>query len=905
MSRSLYVIDGHYQIYRAYYAPFDRLTSPTGEPTKATHAFCGMLFNLIRKRQPDHLVMVIDSSAEAVFRRDIFPDYKAQREPPPEDFAPQADRILAIVRAMGIPVLSLTGFEADDLMATITRQLAERDIDIFLVSRDKDLEQLISKKVSMYDAGNGETTDADALFRKKGFTPNQAIDIQTLTGDSVDNVPGVVGIGPKTALKLIKQYGSADAVLENADQLTPKLAQRVKAFADQIEITRQLVTLRQDVPLDFDLGPSRLSSIPVEQVRPIFKELGFNRLTEQLNALSPTGERYGETEAPAAVEVDTRGDYRLIDTREQLNELANTLESLSTFAFDTETTSLNPISGQVVGLSFSWKAGAACYIPIRASVGRTLPGDAVIQKLKPIFENPSIHKCGHNLKFDMLVLRQMGIKVAGASFDTMIASFLLDPLRNSHGLDALVRDLLGHHMIPISDLIGKGKNQTTMDQIDTQRVGEYASEDADYTWRLYEHLQPLIVDAPVRSVFENVEMPLVGVLVEMEHNGIAVDTDVLAKMSNYLADRLKELTSGIHQAAGHEFNIDSTRQLAQVLFDEHGLEVIRKTKTGRSTDAETLNVLAAITSSPIPKLVLEYRELTKLKGTYVDTLPEMIDSGTGRIHSSFHQTGAVTGRLSSSNPNMQNIPVRTETGRRIRAAFVAGNPDHVLLVADYSQIELRVLAHFCGDQTLQRAFHQGQDVHAFVAAQINGVNIAEVTKDQRSAAKAVNFGIIYGQTPFGLSRSLGIPVAEAKAFIDTYFMRYPGIRLFIDRCIEQARSQGYVETILGRRRPVEELKSRNRQRVAQGERLAVNTVIQGSAADLIKRAMIDIQKVIDRENRPSRMLLQVHDELVFEVPEAHVQDEAEMIREKMCAAIPLDVPIVVDVNWGVNWLESK
>jgi DNA polymerase-1 len=505
----------------------------------------------------------------------------------------------------------------------------------------------------------------------------------------------------------------------------------------------------------------------------------------------------------------------------------------------------------------------------------------------------------------MLVLRQLGIVVAGLRFDTMLASYLLDPMGRSHSLDAMAKDFLGHVMIPITDLIGKGRDQLTMDQVDTAHVCEYAAEDADYTWRLKELLEPRMAGSHVEPLFRDTEMPLVEVLTEMEHNGIALDCRLLKQLGATMEDRLIELTREVHQAAGHPFNLDSPKQLAEVLFDEHGFSVVRKTKTGRSTDAETLEALAAQTDHAIPKLLLEYRELSKLKNTYVDTLPKMVSRRTGRVHASFNQTGAITGRLSSSDPNLQNIPVRTELGKRIREAFVAGGADSVLLAADYSQIELRLLAHFCRDSALLEAFHLGQDIHRAVAAQVNGVSPDEVTPAQRSAAKAVNFGIIYGQTPFGLSRSLGIPVGTARTFIDTYFMRYPGIRLFINRCVEEARSTGYAETILGRRRPIPELKSRNPGQVAFGERIAVNTVVQGSAADLIKRAMIDIHRELKSGRHPAKMLIQVHDELVFEVPRGDIEEEARMIREKMEHAIPLDVPIVVDVAWGRTWAESK
>ncbi len=919
MPQSLYVIDGLYQIFRAYYAPFSRLTSPSGEPTKAVHAFVATLFNLLRNRRPDYLAMVLDVSDETVFRRELDPQYKAHRDPPPEDFAPQMDRIIAIVNAMGIPIYSMPRFEADDLMATIAERHGHNNLTVFLVSTDKDLEQLITDNVLLYDASKDAVLDAAALQTKKGYWPQQAVEIQTLAGDSVDNIPGVPGIGVKTAAKLIQKYGTAQAVLDHADELTPKMKENVRAFVDKIELTRQLVTLRRDVPFDFDLQAARYQGIAVDRVRPLFDELGFNRLTEQLPTFArppdrdPSDATHESSIAAPVIDAPmqrtehpgSKTDYRLVDTPQELERFANLLSRQKRFAFDTETTGLNAVACDLVGISISWQAGTGFYIPVRAAVGESLPLNVVVDRLKPAFENPAIGKCAHHLKFDLVVLRQAGINVRGLWFDSMIASFLLEPLRASHGLKQLGSEILGIEMTPIRDLIGRGKDQIPIDQVPSDRVCDYACADADVTWQLCEHFADQIQSHHVRALFEDVEMPVVEVLAEMEHQGVSIDTKILAKMSDALADRMHELTRSIIDKAGHTFNIDSTRQLATVLFDEQGLQVVRRTKTGRSTDADTLTTLASTSNNPIPPLLLEYRELTKLKGTYVDTLPQMIVSRTNRIHASFHQTGAVTGRLSSSDPNLQNIPIRSDLGRQIRRAFVPAQPDDVLLTADYSQIELRVLAHFSADQALRRAFIEGQDIHVAVAAQVNAVAVDDVTKEQRSAAKAVNFGIIYGQTPFGLARSLSIPVAEARDFIDTYFNRYPGIRGFIDRTIADARDRGFVETILGRRRPVPELHSRNRQQVAFGERIAVNTVIQGSAADLIKRAMIDIHRGIQADRRPTGLLIQVHDELVFETSRKDVETEAAFIRDKMCNAIPLDVPVGVDIAWGSNWLEGK
>jgi len=888
-----------------------------------------MLFNLIRKRRPDALAMVMDVSDETVFRRDLDPEYKAHRDPAPEDLHIQADRIAQIVEALGVPVFRLPGFEADDLMATIVEKLRGEDITVYLVSRDKDLDQLLGERVRLFDPVKDEEVDVARMRENKGFGPDQAVEVQTLAGDSTDNVRGVEGVGIKTAAKLIAQYGTAQAVIDHADELSPKLRDRIKAFAPQLPITRQLVTLRRDVPMSFDLAACDIARLNPSAVRPIFAELGFGRINDSLGQLeiflnSQSHASHGLQPArpgdssrgrgPADIPLPDRerraaptglANYGLVDTREKLDRLVSDLSAQSEFAFDTETTGLNPVASQLVGISVSWKAAEGYFVPVRAAMGDVLPESLVVEKLKPVFENPEIAKVGQNAKYDMLVLRQLGIRVQGLRFDTLIASFLLDPLARSHSLDWLAKTHFDHDMIPISALIGKGAKQITMDQVDTKRLCEYAAEDADFTWRLRERLAPAMSGSHAEPLFRDTEMPLVDVLVEMENNGVALDVPLLKRLSADLADRLAQLEGQVHEAAGHDFNLDSTRQLAVVLFDELNFPVIKTTKTGRSTDAETLEALAEQTEHPLPKLVLEYRELAKLKGTYVDTLPDMVCPRTGRVHASFHQTGAVTGRLSSSDPNLQNIPIRTDVGKRIREAFIAGAPEHVLVSADYSQIELRLLAHFSQDKALLEAFRSNMDIHRAVAAQVNGIPPEDVTSAQRSAAKAVNFGIIYGQSAFGLSRTLGIPQSDAKAFIDLYFMRYPGIRLFIDRCIQDARKRGYAETILGRRRPIPELQSRNRSLVSFGERIAVNTVVQGSAADLIKRAMIDIHKVLSGSDFSARILVQVHDELVIEVSEKNENSLAAMVREKMENAIPVSVPIVVDIGKGRNWAETK
>jgi DNA polymerase-1 len=981
MSKSFFLIDGHAQIYRAYFAPFGNLTSPTGEPTRATHVFSQMVLNLLRDRKPDYLAVAMDVSDETVFRKDFYPEYKAHRDPPPEDLPRQADRIVQILKAARIPILRMQRWEADDIMATLARRHARSDLHVYFVSKDKDLQQLLNENVSLYDPGKDEVISATGLVELKGWPPELAVEAQCLMGDTVDNVPGVKGIGEKTAAKLIQKYGSAKGVIEHADELTPKQRENVLAFAPQLEITRKLVTLRDDVPIEFDLEAAAVGRFAWSAVKPIFQELGFKRLPEQLPeerhegtearrhegeggsdrgreelvlqsriqnpkskiatedlepqvgtvqdaVVDPSRQTDPVEEAAAAQYMDRNaevvglraavdasllarfskpdgGDYRLVNTREAFEDLARRLAEQTAFAVDTETTGVNPVDADLVGVSVAWELGRGYYVPTQSFYGDALPIELVREKLSPILANPRSLKAGHNLKYDLIVLRQAGMPVAGPMFDTMIAAFVLDPMQTSYGMNTLVTKLLSHTMIPITDLIGKGRDQLRMDQVPLAQVAEYAAEDADYTWRMKELFEPAIRRSDLAPLFHNTEIPLVSVLTEMEFNGISLDAPFLAAMGKKMAARAEQLGDEVFKHAGQRFNLDSPKQLGEILFDKLGMRVVRKTRTTRSTDAETLEVLAKETAHPMLALLLEYRELQKLRGTYVDALPGSRSKRTGRVHTSFHQTGAVTGRLSSSEPNLQNIPIRTEAGREIRRAFVPRTPNERLIVADYSQVELRVLAHYSEDEELIRAFQEDRDIHAFVAAQINNVPLEQVTREMRGRAKAVNFGLIYGQTAFGLAQGTGMSRTEAQAFIDAYFRRYPRIRGFIQQCIATARREGAVRTMLGRRRPILDIDSRNQAVRAQGERLAVNTVIQGSAADLIKIAMINLDRRIRTESLPLRMLLQVHDELVCEGPLSEAPRLAEILRTTMSGAMSLRVPLKVDVAIGENWLEAK
>ena len=931
--KTFYLIDGHAQIFRAYYAPFQLLNSPAGEPVKATHTFTQMLLSILRTRKPDYIAMALDVSDATTVRAQLYPEYKANRDETPDDFHPQVERIQQIVGLFGIPMYAIEGYEADDVIATITTQLEGQGIDTLIVSRDKDLFQLLRDDVKLWDPTKDEIIDSARVKEKHGFDAADSVEIQTLTGDSIDNIPGIVGVGPKKAAKLIEKYGNADEVLAHADELTPKMRENVVAFRDQAALTRKLVTLDRNVQFDFDLEACKTKPVPVDTLRPLCQELGFQRIVTQLDALSGTpangapersvAQDRAAREGPAAplaqadfeVEIlgiggpsaslrQVAGDYTLVNTTEAFREFLDELKQQKVFAVDTETTSLQAVDCDLVGLSFSWETNKAYYLPLRSRSGPTLALDA-LEKLRPTLEDPSIEKYGQNIKYDIQSLRAAGITLRGATFDSMIGSYLLYPERRSHGMDALALDLLGRATIPISELIGKGKKQISLLDVPVAQLSDYAAEDADVTWQLSTQLRPQIDASPMVSLFYDVEQPLTEVLASMEYEGIRLDAELLGAISRDMGRRLQELQDKIYQAAERPFTIDSPKQLSGILFDEIGLRVVKKTKTSRSTDAEVLTALKNESAHPLPGLVLEYRELNKLRGTYVDPLPTMVSKRTGRLHPSYHQTVAATGRLSSSDPNIQNIPIRTEQGREIRRAFIASDADHVLLCADYSQIELRILAHLAKDPALVRAFQEDQDVHASVAAEIAGIPLEAVTSEQRGSAKAINFGIIYGQGAFGLSRTLGIPQKEAADFISAYKTKYAGIVQFMASCVEQAEKTGEVATLLGRRRVIQEIHAKNRNIRALGERLAVNTVVQGTAADMIKVAMVRVHRRLEEEGLSGKLLVQVHDELVLDVPRVDVEQYLSLVREEMINAMPLDVPVRVDAAWGDNWLDAK
>lgn len=937
VKKSFYIIDGHAQIFRAYFAPFRDLTGPNGEPTKATFVFTQMLMNLVTQRQPDYLAMVIDTNDETVFRRDIYPEYKANRAKRPDDFAPQEARILQIVRDAGVPIFAKPRFEADDLIATMAAKLCDKGFDIVLVSKDKDLRQTLNACTSMYDVQQDTFMDAVAMEKEHGYSPAEAIEVQTLIGDSTDNVPGIPGVGAKTAAKLIKKYGTADAVMLHLDELTPKMRESFEKNASNIPRARLLVTLKTDVDFEFDPEVCRFKGLDTEALKSHLQSLNFTSLLPRLKGIPVAApapvvkaprrakpveqglfgaleEEEPEEEAePAPVpvgpplETSAGCDYRLVDTEEKLAAFLAELRQQKRFSFDSETDALGAMNSKPVGFSFSWLSGSGYYVPVVAPPGAScVPCERVLEALRPILEDDAIKKVGQNIKYDLLVLRNIGITLRGIELDSMIAASLVDASRNTYGMDALAVNLLHFQTIPIADLIGRGKKQISMARVPLELITRYAAEDADVTLRLADLMETKLAELPsLRKLSDEVETPLIDVLAEMEFNGIAVDPSILKEQSLVLGERLDELRKAICASVRCEFNLDSPKQLADVLFKQLKLKIVKRKKTGPSTDVEVLEKLAD--KHPAVKLMLEYRTLIKLKNTYLDNLPEHINPRTGRIHPSFSQIGAETGRLSCSDPNLQNIPIRTDEGRRIRLAFVPGDAErNVLLTADYSQIELRMLAHFTQEPGLVKAFEMDEDIHRAVAAEVFNVPLDQVTRQQRGSAKTINFGIIYGVSAWGLAKRIeGMSVDAAQQMINAYNQRFPGIKKFMDQSVQQAQDQGFVETILGRRRPISDINSGVVRLSNAAERAAANTVIQGSAADLIKVAMLRVHRRLIKENRPSKLLLQVHDELVFETPIDAIEADSAIVREEMTQAMQLRVPLKVDVGYGKNWQEGK
>ncbi|MBI5656005.1 MAG: DNA polymerase I [Geobacter sp.] len=884
---TLYLIDGSSYLYRAYHA-IRHLSSPSGFPTNAIYGFTQMLLKVLKERQPDHVAVVFDISRHT-FRNDIYPDYKANRSAMPDDLRVQIDPIKEIIRAFRIPVLELQGYEADDIIGTIAADCAGRGITTVVVTGDKDLMQIVTDSVRLLDTMKEKESGPAEVVERFGVGPELVIDILGLAGDSSDNIPGVPGVGEKTAIKLIQEYGSLDELLARAGEVKGKVGEKLREFADQARLSRQLATIDCRVPLSYDFADFVAEPPDNQQLAACFKEYGFTTLLKELTS-----------RATLSIE-----QYRTIATEEDFAGLLRDLVAEHPFAIDLETTSLNPLAAQIVGISCSFRDHEACYIP----VGHDYPGvpaqldrAMVLERLRPILEDPAIRKVGQNIKYDYQVLRSSGVAMAGLWCDTMLAAYLLNPGRTSHGLDSLAAEFLDHRMISYAEVTGKGKEQKGFAQVEIDPASRYSCEDADATFLLHRMLLPKLGESDMERLFFDLEMPLVRILAEMELAGVKLDLALLADLSAEFGGQMGILEQEIHRLAGGEFNVNSPKQLGEVLFERLKLPVGKKTKgkTGWSTNVDELERLAD--EHEIARLILQYRSLSKLKSTYTDALAGQVD-GNGRVHTSYNQAVTTTGRLSSSDPNLQNIPVRTEEGRRIRHAFVA-EKGHRILSADYSQIELRVLAHLSADPVFCDAFKSDEDIHTRTAAEVFGLFPAMVTPEMRRQAKTINFGVIYGQGAYSLARQLGVARRVAEDFIGSYKERHAGAMAFLDACVVQARDKGHVTTLLGRRLPIPDIGSSNAAVRSFGERNAINYPIQGSAADIIKQAMVNIDRRLRAEGLKSRLIMQVHDELVFEVPEDELVRMEQLVVHEMEHAVPLRIPLKVDMSYGANWAEA-
>lgn len=881
--KKLFLIDGNSFCYRAHYA-IRPLSNSKGQPTNAVYGFVTMLNKIIKDNKPDMLAIAFDLKGPT-FRHKKYEEYKIHRKPMPDELVGQMPYIKKLVAAYNIPLYEMEGYEADDVIATVAKKAEANDIETFIVTGDKDALQLVNSHIKVMSTHKeGLIYDAHKVKEMYGVGPDKMTDIMALMGDATDNIPGVQGIGEKTAVELIVEFGSLDNLLKNIDKVKSESRKKMLKENEKIAVlSKELAVLDENVPVKVDFKTMELNEPDGPRLLELFKELEFKSFVKEF---TPKGK--------------LESTYHLIDSEKKFSKLVDELKALKEFAFDFETTSEDPMLASPVGVSFSWKIGEAHYVP----VNKYLDIDTVLEALKPVFEDEAIKKIGQNIKYEYIVLANYGIKLAGEFFDTMVASYLLNPSKLNHNLEDISIEYLNHKMTtPIEELLGKGKKAITMDQVDVDKVSAYCCEDSDVTLRLEKILDKDLSAKGLDELFYKVEMPLVEVLSRMEINGVSVDTEYLSELSAEMEKRLEKLTKKIYEIAGEEFNINSPKQLSLILFEKLKLPVVKRTKTGISTDEEVLTKLAS--SHKLPHTLLEYRELSKLKSTYIDSLPNLINPKTGRIHTSFNQTVTATGRLSSSGPNLQNIPIKTEEGRKIRKAFVPSAKGSVLLSADYSQIELRILAHLSGDKHLIKAFKDGLDIHAFTASLVFGVKEEDVTSEMRGMAKTVNFGIIYGMSPYGLSQSLNIEVNKAKDFIDSYFERYPDVKQYLESLIAEARQNGFVITILGRRRYIPEISSPDMRLRQFAERTAINTPIQGSAADIIKVAMIAISEKLDKNQLATKMIMQVHDELVFDVPKDECDEACAIVKDGMENIIKLKVPVEAHVEVGKNWLEQE
>ncbi len=897
-AKPLILVDGSSYLYRAFHA-LPPLTNSRGEPTGAVYGVASMLRKLLAEYEPDHIAVVFDARGRT-FRDDLFEHYKAQRPPMPNELSAQVEPLHAIVRALGLPLLEVQGVEADDVIGTLARIATVHGLRTVISTSDKDMAQLVDGGISLINTMSNSVLDRAGVVAKFGVPPECMVDYLALTGDTTDNIPGVPKVGPKTAAKWLQLYGSLDGVVAHAGEIKGKVGESLRECLDQLPLSRQLATIRCDVPLD--LGPQDLRRRPPDLValRPLLQRLEFVSWLSQLP--EPGAEAPPQPAAPAV-----QADYETVRTEEALERWIQRLEGSELFAFDTETTSLDQMQAALVGVSFAVTPGEAAYVPLAhdyPGAPQQLDRTRVLERMRALLEDADRPKLGHNLKYDCTVLARHGVCLQGIRHDSMLESYVLDSTASRHDMDTLALKHLGHRTIHFEDVCGKGARQITFNQVPLEAASAYAAEDADITLRLHHYFSPRLGTEPaLLRLYEEIEMPLVPVLARMERTGVLVDSAMLRCQSGELARRMAELETQAYVAAEGPFNLGSPRQIQEILYERQGLPVLEKTPTGQPSTGESVLQELAARGFALPRLILDHRALSKLKSTYTDRLPEQVNSQTGRVHTCYHQAVAATGRLSSSDPNLQNIPVRTPEGRRIRQAFIAP-PGYRILAADYSQIELRIMAHLSQDPALLRAFAEERDIHTATAAEVFGSPAEAVTSDQRRAAKAINFGLIYGMSAFGLARQLNVERGAAQQYIDLYFARYPGVRAFMDRTREQARRSGYVETVFGRRLYLAEINARNSQRRQYAERTAINAPMQGTAADIIKRAMLAVDHWIETSGVRARMIMQVHDELVFEVYEAELEEAGAVIRSCMIGAAALTVPLVAEIGTGGNWDEA-
>jgi DNA polymerase-1 len=921
----LYLLDLSGYVYRAYHG-LRPLSNSKGEVTHAVMGVANMLMRLVREQRPRYLAVAMDSARDESFRNELYPEYKAHRPPPPADLAPQVHRCRELVEAWAIPVLQREGFEADDLIAAGVREAKKHGLVTVICSADKDLMQLVDDDVLQWDAMRNVVYGRSEVKEKWGVAPEKVADLLALMGDTSDNVPGVSGVGEKTAAKLVTEHGSLEGVLAAAPTMKGKLKENLQKEADIARLSYKLVQLVGDLPVQLDLDTLVYGGWDADRIRRLYTDLEFGRLLDQFESAEREA-RFARGEAPASAEAKAAAAaptaagptdgahpavrdasskrYRAVLTVSELDEVIARCREVGFVGLDTETTSIEPSRAELVGVSLAWSEDEGVYIPVGHRVIGDPPQisrDVLQAKLGPLLADPAVKKCGHHIKYDDIVLRRAGLPVQGYSFDSMIASYLIDPERHSHKLDEVALGELGYKMISYDTVTKKSRgHQLTFEQVDIASATQYAAEDADIARILAERLAPRLEENGLRALMDDVEIPLALVLARMEERGVLVDVPLLQKLGDEARAQMAVLEKELVRIAGKDFNVNSPRQLETILFDELKLRVIKRTKTSRSTDAEVLEELAD--EHPLPAKIIEHRQLAKLEGTYLSALPLMVNPATGRIHTSYNQAVAATGRLSSNNPNLQNIPIRTEIGRKIREAFIAP-PGWKLFAADYSQIELRVLAHLSQDPILVDAFNKGEDVHTRTAVEIFKVPAAEITRDQRTRAKTVNFAVIYGQGDNALARQLGISKDEASRFIDAYFRTFKGLTQYLERLVEQARAGEGVRTILGRRRFLPTIKSENKGLRLQAERMAKNTPIQGTSADIMKLAMVNVQRALSASTLAARMILTVHDELVFEAPESELAELEPMVKGLMESAVKLDVPLVVECGRGRTWGEA-